>query len=143
MYSPSNLDLLAGRGLDLVICLNPTSTLHRDGSLNPLDRVAAAVRDGAGRRLGSEARKVRAAGTEVVLIQPVADDLALMGRNLMRRKSRHDVIERARRTVAEQLREPYAAELLAGLPAGEPHKLARPDGDPSTWPPIGPAARAA
>jgi NTE family protein len=143
MYSPSNLDLLAKEELDLVICLNPTSTLEKNGSLNPLDRVAAAVRSGAGRRLGSEARKVRARGTEVVLLQPVADDLVLMGHNLMRRKGRHDVILTARRTVAEQLREPGVAELLAGLPLGEPHKIARPDGHPSTWPPLGPAARAA
>jgi hypothetical protein len=49
----------------------------------------------------------------------------------------------ARRTVAEQLREPAVAELLAGLPPGEPHMVSRPPGDPATWPPIGPAARAA
>jgi NTE family protein len=143
MYSASNLDLLADKGLDLVICLNPTSTLEQTRSINPLDRVADAVRKGAGRRLGYEAKKVRASGTEVVLVQPVADDLALMGRNLMRRKGRHDVIVTARRTVAEQLRDPAVAELLAGLPPGPPHKIARPEGDPSTWPAIGPAARAA
>jgi NTE family protein len=143
MYSASNLDLLADAGLDLVICLNPTSTLAPIGSRNPLDRVADAVRRGAGRRLGYEAKKVRAKGTEVVLVQPVADDLALMGRNLMRRKGRQDVIDMARQTVAEQLRNPPITELLADLPAGEPHKVARPEGDPSTWPAIGPAARAA
>jgi NTE family protein len=103
MYSASNLDLLANAGLDLVICLNPTSTLAQTNARNPLDRVADAVRRAAGKRLGYEARKVRAQGTDVVLIQPLADDLALMGRNLMRRKGRHDVIEMARRTVAEQL----------------------------------------
>jgi hypothetical protein len=53
------------------------------------------------------------------------------------------VIETARRTVAEQLSAPAVAELLARLPAGEPHKVARPPGDPSTWPAIGPSARAA
>ena len=143
MYSASNLDLLAGAGLDLVICLNPTSTLEPLGSRNPLDRVADAVRKGAGRRLGYEARKVRGKGAEVVLVQPLADDLVLMGRNLMRRKGRHDVIEMARKTVARQLREPAVAELLGALPRGEPHKVARPEGDPSTWPAIGPAARAA
>src|SRR5436190_10407198 len=42
MYSASNMDLLAGRGLDLVICLNPTSTLEPLNSRNPLDRVADA-----------------------------------------------------------------------------------------------------
>jgi NTE family protein len=143
MYSASNLDLLAHEQLDVVICLNPTSTLEEPVSRHPLDRVADAVRKGSGRRLGYEAKKVRASGTEVVLIQPVADDLALMGRNLMRRKGRHPVIETARRTVAEQLREPAVQELLRSLPAGEPHKIARPEGHPSTWPAIGPQARAA
>jgi NTE family protein len=142
MYSPSNLDLLADAGLDVVICLNPTSTLEPSSTRNPLDRVSDAVRKAAGRRLGYEARKVRTKGTEVVLIQPVAEDLALMGRNLMRRKGRHDVIETARRTVAIQLRD-TAAEVLESLPAGEPHKVARPSGEPASWPPIGPAARAA
>jgi NTE family protein len=143
MYSASNLDLLANADLDLVICLNPTSTLDAPPSHNPLDRVADVVRKAAGRRLGYEARKVRAEGTEVVLIQPVAQDLALMGRNLMRRKNRHEVVETARRTVAQQLRVPAVAELFAELPPGEPHKIARPPGDPSTWPAIGPSARAA
>lgn len=143
MYSASNLDLLADAELDLIVCMNPTSTLEPRSSLNPLDRVADAVRRGAGRRLGYEARKVRARGTEVVLVQPVAEDLALMGRNLMRGKQRNDVIELARRTVAAQLRDPAVAELLAGLPSGEPHKIAKPSGDPSTWPAIGPSQRAA
>ena len=43
--SASNLDLLAGRGLDLVICLNPLSSRHDPQSRNPLDwpgRAAAA-----------------------------------------------------------------------------------------------------
>jgi hypothetical protein len=44
-----------------------------------------------------------------------------MGRNLMRRRNRHQVIELARRTVAEQLRAPEAAELLQGLASGRPH----------------------
>jgi NTE family protein len=141
--SASNLDLLADAGLDLIICLNPTSTLEPPTSRNPLDRAADAIRRSAGRRLGYEARKVRATGTEVVLIQPLAEDLALMGRNLMRRKGRHQVVETARRTVAEQLRESPAAKALSALPAGPAHKIAQPPGDPSTWPAIGPAARAA
>jgi NTE family protein len=143
MYSASNLDLLAERDLDLVICLNPTSSLHQASPGGPAARVAARVRAGAGRRLGREAKKVRASGTEVVLIQPGAEDLALMGSNLMSRKKRHPVIELARRTVAEQLRAPEVAALLRDLPPGEPHTIARPDGHPSTWPRIGPTARAA
>lgn len=137
--SPSNLDLLAGRDLDLVICLNPTSTRERAGSAGLLDRAVGLTRAAAGRRLGYEAKRVRAGGTEVVLVQPVADDLAVMGRNLMSGRRRNEVIETAMRTVAGQLREPATAELLAGLPGGEPHKIARPDGPPWTWPEIVPS----
>jgi NTE family protein len=143
MYSASNLDLLANAGLDLVICLNPTSTLARSAARNPLDRIVDALRKHSGRRLAYETRKVAARGTHVVVIQPVAEDLALMGRNWMRRRGRHAVVETARRTVAEQLRARGIARALAALPAGEPHKVAQPGGDPATWPVIGWVARAA
>ena len=138
--SPSNLDLLVGKELDLVICLNPTSTRERSGGAGLLDRAVGATRAAAGRRLGHEAKRLRAGGTEVVLVQPVADDLAVMGRNLMSNQRRNEVIETAVRTVTEQLRQPDTRSRLAGLPAGSPHKIARPDGPPSTWPEIVPAA---
>jgi hypothetical protein len=103
--------------------------------------LADVTRRGSGRRLGHEAKKVRASGTEVVLIQPTEEDLELMGRNWMSSDRRHDVIELAIRTVGEQLREPALRDAVSGLPAGEPHKIERPDGPPSTWPPITPAVR--
>ena len=137
--SASNLDLVAREGLDVVICLNPTSTRERSGAPGLGDRVAGALRAASGRRLGHEAKRVRGRGADVVLIQPIADDLGVMGRNLMSGRRRNEVIETARRTVAEQLREPAVRELLAGLPAGEPHKIRMPDGPPNSWPPIGPA----
>jgi NTE family protein len=136
--SASNLDLLAGRGLDLVICLNPLSSLDDPRSANPLDWPGQLSRAANGRRLGHEARKVRGYGTKVVLIQPLADDLAAMGRNLMSPDRRDDVIETAERTVAEQLRSARVRGRLRGLPQGEPHKIARPAGPPSEWPAIGP-----
>ena len=79
---------------------------------------------------------MRAAGAEVLLIQPEADDLAVMGSNLMSGKRRHEVIETAIETVGRQLEKPHARELLADLPPGEPHKIRRPDGPPAAWPPI-------
>jgi NTE family protein len=134
--SPSSLDLLAGRGLDLVICLNPTSSVVRQALRNPVAGAAELARRGNGRRLGYEAKKLRAEGTEVVLIQPTADDLEVMGNNLMNRTRRHQVIERAIETVGEQLRDAEVSAALRDLPPGEPHRIARPDGPPSTWPPI-------
>ncbi len=136
IYSTSNLDLVRDERLDLVICLNPTSSLHPTRAWNPLEWGARLVRGQAGRRLGSEARKLRERGTEVILIQPTEEDLVAMGPNLMSSKGRNDVIELARRTVAEQLRAGPRSDLLAELPPGRPEKLSRPAGPPSGWPPL-------
>lgn len=134
LWSVSNLDLLAREELDLVICLNPTSS--RDGAGAPLVRYFRAQ---AGRRLGREAKRVEAAGTEVVLIQPVAEDLDVMGVNLMASVRRQDVAERARQTTGWQLRD--LGTKLAGLPTGSAPFVERPTGPPATWAPFGDAAR--
>jgi NTE family protein len=134
IYSTSNLDLLHDEDLDLVICLNPTSSLHPTRAWNPAERLALAFRNGSGRLLGSEAKKLRARGTEVVLIQPLKDDLDAMGPNLMSRRNRNPVIRTARRTVAEQLDRPENREVLSGLPPGDERRVRRPEGPPSEWP---------
>jgi NTE family protein len=137
--SASNLDLLAGLDLDLVVCLNPLSSRDR-GSGNPLARMS---RDANGRRLGYEAKKVRAKEAEVVLIQPTREDLEAMGSNLMNPRRRQQVIETAARTVGEQLRAPEIGDALRGMPKGEAHKIRRPEGPPSSWPELVPAVRRA
>ena len=142
IYSASNLDLLAGRGLDLVICLNPLSSLEPEAGGGPSGALGRAARRANGRRLGFEAKRVRAYGTEVALIQPLAEDHVAMGRNLMSAARRQQVIETAERTVAAQLREPAMRELLRGLPRGEPHMVRKPRGPVEGWPRIG-ARRAA
>ena len=134
MWSPSNLDILRNAGLDLVICLNPTSSLDTVPSRGVADQIPTRLRDQAGRRLGREARRLRDAGTPTVLIQPTVRDLEAMGPNPMRRRNRNHVIETAIATVGDQLRSGAHAELLAELPAGEPHRLTRPPGPPSSWP---------
>lgn len=141
--SPSNLDLLAGLGLDLVICLNPTSTLARSSGRHPGERLAQMNRSVSGRRLGVEAKKLRAQGTEVVLIQPSQEDLDVIGTNMMSGKRRNEVMETAERTVAEAVRAPGVFDALADLPAGEPHKIAKPDGAVEDWPEIVPGRTAA
>jgi NTE family protein len=134
MYSTSNLDLVRDEGLDLVICLNPTSSLHPTRAWNPGEQVARVFRDASGRRLGSEAKKLRARGTEVVLIQPTGEDLEAMGPNLMSRRNRNPVIATAQRTVAEQLRRPENREPLAALPPGDGRRVRRPTGPSASWP---------
>jgi len=132
--SASNLDLLAGLDLDAVICLNPTSTLHPLRALNPRLWPNFLMHRGSGRRLGSEAKRVRAEGTEVVLVQPTGRDLEVMGTNLMSSRRRNDVITLAIETVREQLRAPEVQELLSDLPRGAADKIHRPDERPARWP---------
>ena len=136
IWSTSNLDVLRGQDLDLVICLNPTSSLHPIRALNPLAAFGLLFNQASGRRLGSEAKRLRAEGTEVALIQPLGRDLEAMGVNLMKAGNRNEVITIARETVAEQLTAPDVAPLLAGLPAGDPDMIAQPQRPTWEWPGI-------
>jgi NTE family protein len=102
--SLSNLDLLCDEDLDLVVCMNPMSSLAQVTPRTAADRVAGVMRGQAGRRLGAEAKKLRKRGTEVLILQPTADDLPVMGANLMAKHKRQEIIERAVRTTGRQLR---------------------------------------
>ena len=139
--SMSNLDVLAGAGLDLVICLNPTSSLHAPQPRTLGERAAGVLRKASGRRLGNEAKRVRASGTEVILVQPTVQDLDAMGTNLMSAKRRHEVIEVAVQTVSQHLREPELRSRLRELPAGESLLVRRPSGSPPQRPDFGRLAR--
>lgn len=132
--STSNLDVLRSAPLDLVLALNPMSSLHAGSPRTVAERLAVRMRQVAGRRLGSEAKRLRAAGIEVALVQPSVHDLDVMGGNLMSGKRRHEVIETAVRTVTEHLHESGLGERLSELPAGDPLLVRRPDGPASGWP---------
>jgi len=141
VYSTSNLDVLRNEGLGFVLALNPMSSLHVASPRTVGERLAWRIRQAAGRRLGSEAKRLRAAGVEVMLIQPTVHDLDVMGGNLLSSRRRHEVIETALRTVTEHLRESSVGERLAELPAGDPRLVRRPDGPSSRWPNFQEAAR--
>ena len=135
LRSSSNLDVLADSGCELVICLNPMSSLHVAQPRTLGERAAMAMRSAAGRRLGSEARRLREQGIEVVLLQPTVHDLDAMGTNLMSSKRRPEVLERGRRSVIEHLRESgIGGELGERLPAGIPALVRRPEEPPARWP---------
>jgi NTE family protein len=131
--SASNLDLLAGRGLDLVICMNPLSGRDGPAMRDPLAWLPGIARRVNRRRLDHEERKVRRFDTEVVIIEPTADDHAVMGLNWMSARRRREVIETAEQTVAQQVRRPAVQKALAALPRGEPYKIRQPEGRPSSW----------
>jgi NTE family protein len=127
--SSSNLDVLAGRGLDLVLCLNPTSSLESPSARTLGTRAAALLRQASGRRLGREAKKVEESGTGVVLMQPSVQDLDAMGTNLMSARRRNQVIDVAVATVTEHLRDPMVRDRLRDLPAGGGPLVRRPSAD--------------
>jgi NTE family protein len=110
--STSNLDLLCGADLDLVICLNPMSSVAPVAGGSPADRFARLMRAAAGRRLAHEARKLRAEGTDVLVLQPGRDDCALMGLNLMSGSRRVQVMEQARKSTARELHRLRGTQLL-------------------------------
>ncbi len=134
IWSTSNLDVLRGQDLDLVICLNPTSSLHPIRAASPLSAFNLIFNQASGRRLGSEAKRLRAEGTEVVLIQPTERDLQTMGVNLMSRRRRNEVIAVATETVAEQLDAPDVEPKLRDLPPGDPEMVRRPERPSWEWP---------
>lgn len=128
--SLSNLDLLCGYGLDLVICLNPTSSLAQMPARTPAERVAAAMRAASGRRLGHEARKLREQGTEVLVIQPSAEDLKIMGANLMSRQRRTEVIAQSVISTAGDLRSRRGSGHLLPEKSARSRRQARSGGAP-------------
>jgi NTE family protein len=141
VYSPSNLDVLRSEPLDLVLALNPMSSLEAGSPRSLAQRVAFQLRQANGRRLGHEAKRLRAAGIDVHMLQPTGRDLGVMGGNLMSSKRRHEVIEMAIETTAEALRGSELGGRLAALRAGDPRLVRRPEGPPSTWPDFRSAAR--
>jgi NTE family protein len=79
VHSPTNLDLLAGMGLDLVIVSSPMSAAGRSLRFavdTPLRRYCRAMLD-------TEAARVRVRGTPVIAFQPTAEDQRVMGINAM------------------------------------------------------------
>lgn len=136
LHSVSNLDVLAGAGLDLVICLNPISSLDAVRARDPWDVAWGLIRGATGPRLGREARRVREAGTPVLLLQPRRRDIEVLGKRWLRPHRLPEVIAEARESVRAQLAESAHGELLGRLPAGDAHLVRRPDGVPAAWPPL-------
>jgi NTE family protein len=119
VHSPTNADLLAGRGLDLVFvsapmgvgaaALRPAGARSLPGlALRAMWRLAAQ----------DEARTIRRTGTQVIVAQPGTPELVAMGPDALDRGGMPAVIAAAREATLARLRAGGRASRAARLLAG-------------------------
>lgn len=102
VHSPSNADVLAGEGLDLVIVSSPMSAgfdVFRPTADGPMRGVCRLL-------LRREMARVRAAGTSILALEPGQEERALMGVNALDGAQRHAIIRQARGTVLDRFSDP-------------------------------------
>jgi NTE family protein len=113
-FSPTNLGLAAGLGLDLVIVSAPMSKAGR--------RINAAggslVREAGRAQLDREALRVRRRGTPVVAFHPTTEDQAVMGLNAMDPRRRAVVVRQARASTLRRLERADVRQRLLPLTDG-------------------------
>lgn len=110
VHSPTNLDVLAGLGLDAVVVSSPMSVSRRALAAR-LDLPARLLFRTA---LAREAVRVRRSGTRVVTFQPSAQDLAVTGLNAMSPGPWGALVEQAEASTRRRLQDPALTRLLTG-----------------------------
>ncbi|MCI3949690.1 MAG: Patatin [Acidimicrobiales bacterium] len=110
VHSPTNADVLARSGLDLVVVVSPMSAAH--GRARATD---AAMRWSAHNRLERECRRLHDAGTEVVRIEPGRRSVAAMGVNAMADDRAERVVQAAFLETGRHISRGRAAARLAAL----------------------------
>ncbi len=103
--SNASVDLLADQELDEVYVLAPMAAVQPDNPRSPVARIERRVRRSITRGIGHDIAVLREAGTQVTLLTPGPEDLAVMGANLMNPRRRTAVLHTAMRTSASALRE--------------------------------------
>ena len=78
-----------------------------------MPRVVGRLRRIVTRRIEADVARLRSAGASVTFLAPGADDLEVMGMNLMNPQRRVEVLDTAKITAVARLRE------MASRPAGE------------------------
>jgi NTE family protein len=110
-HSPTNADLVAGIGLDLVIIVSPMSVAGSALRFAP----DQATRRIARLALAREVTRIRNSGTPVLTFQPTKSDLAVMGLNAMDETRRTEVTKAARASARHRLVRPDARDRVARL----------------------------
>jgi NTE family protein len=102
--SPTSVDLVRSLGLDEVVVLSPMTSLSYDRPSTVAGRFERRLRRLSTRRVVGEIKKVAAEGTKVTFLGPTAEDLTVIGANLMDPRRRRRVLETSLRTSAQALR---------------------------------------
>lgn len=112
-HSPTNADLLADRALDLVIVVSSMSASRRALRDGPLPALMGRAMHS--RNLAGEVQKLRRRGTKVVVFQPGAAELPVMGANPMDFRRREPVARMAHDGALRRLERSDVREALAAL----------------------------
>lgn len=107
--SPTSIDLVSRLELDEVVVLSPMSSLRYDRPTAVAARLERRFRRLSTRRVVAEVKKVAGTGTKVTFLGPGADDLAVIGANMMDPSRREQVLETSLRTSRDALRRPHLA----------------------------------
>ena len=111
-HSPTNADLVADAGFDLVVVVSPMSATSASQSVAwPSARPLLA------RQLAGEVRRIRAGGTDVLTFQPSPTDVAAMGRNAMDAARREATTEAALTSARSRIVDAAVADRLEVLRA--------------------------
>lgn len=102
--SPTSVDLVATLRLDEVVVLSPMTSLSYDEPTAVAARIERRFRRLVTKRVVGELKKVAAAGTKVTFLGPTAEDLVIIGSNMMDPRRRGDVLASSLRTSAAALR---------------------------------------
>lgn len=110
VHSPTNLDVVAGLGLDAVVVVAPMSVSRRAVQAR-LDLPARLLFR---TLLAREAARVRRSGARVLTFQPAAEDLAVTGLNAMSPGPWRAIVEQAEASTRRRLQDPALLRLLTG-----------------------------
>jgi NTE family protein len=107
--SVTNADVLLREELDEVLILAPMAMYDRDHPTSVVGRLERRLRWHFTRRLDAEVGRLAATGTAVRVLGPGAEDLSVMGANVMDPRRRREVFDTALRTTRERLLDHRAA----------------------------------
>jgi NTE family protein len=102
--SNASVDLIDPADYDEVYVLAPMAALQPDNPLAPVARVERRVRRTITRGILRDVTRLRSHGVRVTVLTPGAEDLTVMGANLMNPRRRVAVLHTAMRTTAADIR---------------------------------------